>query len=194
MVSRPKCFVKVGFYISLLCVVMKMCFLLCAFSSIFVYFHLIPVIVLQNTFSIPVIVLQNTFSWNTSGTRLVIYAYVSKFAYFSYFWTIVSSYKCLIVTINRQKFHHLVNLISLFYLISKLFHLFLFHLQKRGAADVVRFDGGRWSVIFIFFSKEIKGAGEWVKDPSFVLVIEWQPRWTNKRWYGDTQVISAQVP
>jgi hypothetical protein len=31
------------------------------------------------------IVLQNTFSHNTSGTRLIIYVYVSKFVYFSCF-------------------------------------------------------------------------------------------------------------
>jgi hypothetical protein len=48
--------------------------LLCAFSSVFVHFHLFPEFVLQNM-----------FSQNTSGTRLIIYAYVSKFVYFSYF-------------------------------------------------------------------------------------------------------------
>jgi hypothetical protein len=46
-----------------------LCFLLC-----FVHFHLFSGICLQNM-----------FSRNTSGTRLTIYAYVSKFVYFSYF-------------------------------------------------------------------------------------------------------------
>jgi hypothetical protein len=42
-------------------------------------------------------------SRNTSGTRLIINAYVSKFDYFSHFWTIIGGYKCAIVTANNAQ-------------------------------------------------------------------------------------------
>ena len=57
-----------------LCALLKIRVPLCAFFSIFIQFH-----------SIPGFILQNMFYRNTSGTRLIVYAYVLKFAYFSCF-------------------------------------------------------------------------------------------------------------
>jgi hypothetical protein len=73
-VLRPSYKELLGFFFSSPLRIPKIRVLHCAFFLSFVHFYLFPSIDLQNT-----------FSRNTSGTRSVIYAYVSKFVYFFYF-------------------------------------------------------------------------------------------------------------
>jgi hypothetical protein len=89
VVSRPIYEELLGFSILLPCTFLEYVFYFALSSFVFVHFHLLSVIVLQNM-----------FSRSTSGTRLIIYACV-KVCLFLLFWIIFGGYKCAIVTANN---------------------------------------------------------------------------------------------